>query len=209
MRKYIVCIASHLDLTARHHTIKYALQSVADNTVVPDQVIVSYSYVTPPDEDEWISILKGISCKFIRNETRKQQFDHYKLILEHVSDNDVLMFLDDDDLYCSDKISMVKHIFETTDAVIVRHEYETFETLSIHDPVSNLSQGGVEHWLYAMHASELKKYFETYPDIIKEFGSLTDLHFMAWLSHRKDVVVIEQVLMYNRSRSWRMFLKVQ
>lgn len=110
--KLKILIASHLNEPLRHETIKDALTSIKNNTEPPEHVYISCSYKIKPNIEEWSKILKNIPHTIILQEKRMLQFQHYHYLSKYIEDDDIVCFLDDDDLYYPNKIKTIKYLFK-------------------------------------------------------------------------------------------------
>lgn len=99
--RVLVLLAAHLD-EFRQQSLKYALASVAAQTRRPDAVML-YTSGQAPDKAA-LEPLAGIQCLLRHSAEQRAQFEHYRDMLEEIRDDDVVMFLDDDDLYAPQKI---------------------------------------------------------------------------------------------------------
>ena len=125
-----VLMASHLGSTFRYATIKTALQSIANQTRQPDEVLIAYSYkLDAPDEEEWKLILSPIPLRTVKSSTQQHQFHHYKNLVTMIDDDDLVCFLDDDDLYHPDKIQKVFDAYKSPRFKgVIKHRYKDFFT---------------------------------------------------------------------------------
>ena len=220
--KFIVCIASHLGSPQRHVTIEHALTSLSKQTVLPDFVIISYSYVHKPNTQKWHEILKDLKHLFLdQGATKTLQFMHYYLIhnylIKELMMDDILMFLDDDDIYHESKVQSVREAFMDTNLDIVSHQfdkigvwYTTNTGIDVYpgmkmtenwDLVKNSIHfpGVDEYFNYCVRLFILRDFFE-YFDINKyeNTGScVIDCCFLAFLQKRL-IFKIEKVLLYQR-----------
>lgn len=107
--RVVILIASHIKVQNRVKTLQYALKSIQNNTRHPDIVYISYSCEDNLniDENKWSQELTGIKHKFIKQPSQVYQFEHFKKLCEYVNDDDIIMFLDDDDLYYPEKLKLV------------------------------------------------------------------------------------------------------
>lgn len=124
--RVIVLIATHLACKERYEYIKRALGSLRENK--PDHVYVSCSYDQgPPDVNSWIEALGNNNLTVLLQPERLLQFEHYQILSKYCLDNDIVNFLDDDDLYHPDKIKSVKSYFKDHPEIeVIHHPYYKF-----------------------------------------------------------------------------------
>lgn len=202
-----VLIASHLNTEDRVKTLEYAINSVLNNTVKPDHIYVSYSgleYEKHTDEP---------LVTIIRQLVQLQQFEHYKFLTKYVDSNDIICFLDDDDLYTNDKIAVVKKEM-TDDVKVLKHKFYKFGYFSSFkdEPISSINEihcrtetaGGDEYWTLCIRGQLFKDWFIsrnfglTFDEIIAKYGGLTDLVFVQSFPVYKE---ISDTLVYIRKQS--------
>ncbi len=211
-RRVLVLIASHLGSEFRYTTIKLALTSLAKSTVLPGEVWISYSYnpdLGPPNEDIWRETLTGIKVQFHnRGSKRVQQFDHFRFLSKGVEPDDLVMFLDDDDLYTENKVGLIVKTFkENPKAEVIVHQCRIFG-----DPFTvTISPGGFclsgithhqEYFCFCIKGKKLLEYLESeMPDRPRAHAKcFDDLLFKAWLSPRCDVWLDEALVHVRKDR---------
>lgn len=97
-----ILMASHLGSEFRYFSIKKSLESIKRQTISPHSVLISYSYeLEKPNTQEWVEILHPIPLLLFEHNVKTSQFSHYTVLSKHIDNNDIICFLDDDDL-CSD-----------------------------------------------------------------------------------------------------------
>ncbi len=102
--RLVLLIAIHNFYEEHKKLIKYALQSVANQIRKPDHVYISYSgLINDQNVSEWNEILKEINHDIYGHQEKKMQFEHYSFLSKKLYDNDIISFMDDDDLLDSKK----------------------------------------------------------------------------------------------------------
>jgi hypothetical protein len=178
---YNVLLASHLGCPARYITIKLALESVMKNTVLPDKILVGFSYKSDlgyPNTQSWRDIC-GDRLSIVYTTGQLTQFGHYMKLSNFISDNDVIMFLDDDDLYHPKKIELTKEFFENhPKKEKVAHAFAQFGRIEEHAYINKPSHGfrkspGKEYYTLAIKGKEMKSFFNgTHPDATENINDL-------------------------------------
>lgn len=201
-----VLMASHLGSTFRYATIKTALQSIANQTRQPDEVLIAYSYkLDAPDEEEWTRILSPIPLRTVKSSTQQHQFHHYKNLTTMVDDDDLVCFLDDDDLYHPDKIQKVFDAYKSPRFKgVIRHNYRAFFDEDGLYPNQSTHYGNTrnnEYCCCAVSGRIFKDFFET--DHYKTWPStglhMLDVTFNVWIgSSMFSSYILNEDLLYVR-----------
>ena len=188
-----VLMASHLNCDARYKTIEWALKSIED--AKPDHIYLSCSY-----ENGKKPMLPILSCpySFYFHENRKLQFEHFQFLLQFVDDNDIVCFLDDDDLMTPDKISIVSENFKDPNVNVIRHLIAPFEFFQEEPTISRVENIKVSFscmfWEYCslcIRGFKFKEWFkENY-----NFNGFSDIVFCNSFS---PDIKINQILTYFR-----------
>lgn len=215
--RVVVLIASHLNTHERHETIKYALESVRDGTRKPDHVYISCSYQDQvPDILAWSGILAYIDHTILIQNKRLLQFEHYNILSKRVQDDDIICFLDDDDLYHPNKIQKVHtHFSLFPNTQVIHHRWCIFGFLEPALTTKSVKQikdtqlGSVEEywsksvkgWLFKDWFINTGQYTEglTFEQIIERYKGLTDTVFTVSLP--QSVLFTLDVLMYMRKEA--------
>ncbi len=193
-------MASHLGSKERYITIELALESIAKQTKLPDQVMVSYSYdLEEPNTSKWSDILGDIPHVFLKKDAKRSQFQHYFSLFEYVEPTDTIMFLDDDDLYHPTKVEIISnHI----DQNIVCHLAQLFGNPYDENKITyNISDGSCtaatrEYVCYCIKGRHLKQIIDRI-DTNPSLGQY-DLFFKTSMDMCENVKYIDDVLYYIR-----------
>lgn len=204
MGRIVLLIASHLNVVERYQTMLYALRSVALNTRKPDHVYISYS-VGHFDQsvDEWHKELIDVPHTFIRQTERLLQFEHYHILSKSVFDDDVVSFMDDDDLLDPAKFDVVeKHMKPNC---VLRHKLVLFGEcfgLPLNDfkqfaDAKNRAIGNHrnEYFCLSIFGRLFKNWFAKTSEVIH---GCTDFGFMISIVSHNTVVDIDDILYYYR-----------
>jgi len=183
-----------------------SLHSIAAQTRAPHAVFISYSFaLQPPDENEWRSILNTIPLITLKHTTKQYQIDHYKHLLAYINDDDIVCFLEDDDLYTPNKIEKVWDAFNQHPIRIARHCLGSFKSLNPteKDSLDNIRPLDItEHYSYCIIGAILKEFFKTtaYIDHSPKLRGFTDLILTAWLqyTYNNEIHQLNDTLMYIR-----------
>lgn len=213
---YTVLLASHLENLARHKTIQYALRSVAEGLQKPDKVMISYSGIKA-DEEIWKVILQDIQVLIIHHNEKQMQFRHYYHLEPFVKDDDVVMFLDDDDLYHKEKIATTVKYFNNENVKVLQHNWcqfddpfdHMFQSKNTEQATKNISKTNMnpEHWCLAIRGVLFKIFFsdkipnssENFEEILQTFKGATDMFFSIYNTTEENVTKINVVLYYHRA----------
>lgn len=220
---FIVLLASHLTNPLRKKTIQYALQSVAEQTIKPDKVMISYSG-DKNDEENWRKILNQIDTDIFYHPNQRQQFEHYFFLHKFVKDDDVVMFLDDDDLYNLSKVERTKQEFTNNPAIdYLQHKIRRFgqpydPEKIIHGTTSQIQdmldtgykiERSFEYHTKAVRGKLFKDFFnvptqavqnKTFQQLLDEYKGITDLAFNVYVdAEAKHKHKIDDVLYYYRA----------
>ena len=170
-------IAAHLERVERHEIIQYALRSVSNQTEKPDKVLISYSG-TKADEDRWRVILRDIETIILFCEEKQPQFRHLSYLEKYVEDDDVVMFLDDDDMYHEKKVEITKQ-FMVGITTSVFHTWTGFYTEPSHyytittpleaEKYVNVIRDTREFWATAVRGKCFKLFFTHHPKLTTSF----------------------------------------
>lgn len=198
--RIIVLIASHIQNKKRRFSIQESIKSVTQNTIKPDCIYISYSSSSDQnvDENTWRKISVYVPIHIVKQQSRMLQFEHYNFLSQFVLKNDIVCFLDDDDLFTPTKIQVVRdHFKEYPQTQILRHYSSSFlvDTNNI-----GTSKSNSEYFCMVMIGHILKDWFETiYPKVIKSCAGFTDLMFnLAFKEENPLHFQIDNVLYYKR-----------
>jgi hypothetical protein len=159
MTPFVVIIASHLENIKRYNELCCAVRSLSQQTVKPDKVFLSYSgpYI---NEQNLRDILGGIETVILHNIVKTRQFRHYYYIEKYIKDDDIVMFLDDDDLYHPLKVEKTKdHFTANQSSEVLKHDFNIFTKMDGGEVVYEESYSTVEHWSLAVRGYLFKKFF--------------------------------------------------
>lgn len=207
----------YLQNSDRHKTIQFSLRSVADGTEKPDNVLISYSGVKA-DEELWKSILQGIEVVIMYIKDRQSQFRHYYYLEHLVGDNDVVMFIDDDDFYHEKKIEITRHFMNTEkDCKVLRHNHCSFSHMKSGTFISTVKQAdkeksqclnNLEHWDTDVRGYFFKHFFTLHPrshytfeEVLEQYKGQTDMYFMACIG--ENMLHIPDMLYYHRDLDYK------
>ena len=223
MVSHIVLMASHISSIERIETIKFTLQSLANQKVRPQKVCISYSCESnlKCNANEWIKAIYPIPLVISYKKEKTLQFRHFQSLLIYVENSDIVSFIDDDDLMHPDKISLVNKLFqEHPDTLIVSHKMATFGT-SIpfeHNKfetcqkaiAKSVSSDVREYCCKSIKGSLLKDWFTNcskYVSFYKDFDSLledrkglTDLAYNMSIADIDEQIMINDILLYVRKQ---------
>ncbi len=107
--------------------IREQLESVAQQTLLPDEIVVTDDGST----DETEAIIAGfaastsIAVRFLRNETRLRFADNF-LHAASLCRGDLIAFCDQDDIWTKDKLSVCARYFSDPEVLLVVHSAQTF-----------------------------------------------------------------------------------
>lgn len=220
---YIVLLASHLENIKRRECIKEALESLF--VARPDKVIISYSGVLEFEKDFFENscrnILKEIDTIFLYQELKKHQFEHYNYMLDYISDDDIISFIDDDDLYHPNKINHIKEIFNKNSNIkVVKHYWylvgSSFADIvginEVDKTIKNILDR-TEHWCLSIRGNIFKSFFidnnlkfpyNNIGTVLKQFRGITDTLFICYIESKiKDIYVCKEPLYYQRNSSMK------
>lgn len=108
--------------------LQFLLESIANQTVKPDYVVVSCSS-TKSDNVEVQQLISTYSPKFnltiLTTQERKNASENRNIASRYLRQLqvDIISYIDADDLMCSQRLEFIKSIFEKTDALIILHSY--------------------------------------------------------------------------------------
>lgn len=108
--------------------LRFLLESIANQTVKPDYVVVSCSS-TKSDNVDVQQLLSTYSQKFtlaiLTTQERKNASENRNIASRYLRELqvDIISYIDADDLMCSQRLEFIKSIFEKTDALIILHSY--------------------------------------------------------------------------------------
>lgn len=219
----IVLIPCHVNHSAREETLREALISLNNNSKLPDHVYISISGEFK-DKEALVKNLKFHVTPTYHAE-RKLQFAHIEYLTKYVKPADIVMFLDDDDLYHSDKIRLVHEYFlQNSTKKLCSHRHVQFghfdaplTSRNVKD-ITFTSACGIEYYDLCMRGCKLLDWFQhmnkyilnmTFADVLDMYKGVTDLAFLAsfelcdpftelpLLYQRKEVIPRE----YDISRS--------
>ena len=204
MNRCVVLMASHLGSKERYQTIKWAIESIAQQTRKPDKVMISYSFaLDSPDTDQWSTLLENIPYMFIQHHQKQSQFQHYFYLFKHITNEDIVMFLDDDDLFAPNKVEIVENIFKThPNYNVICHEvfnfgdpFSTSLTLPQHIHLYKGSYGMKEYFVYCIKGYYIFHVIEKINDSFELSYSFFDVLFSSLLN---EDFLIEKALQYVR-----------
>ena len=211
-----VLIASYISSEERKITIRDTLRSIADNTRLPDRVLISYSVregVANPPIDEWHTILGNICLTTFYHENRLLQFEHYEFLSHHIKDDDIIIFSDDDDILCPTKISTVIEAMNFND--VSAHKLMRFGNKFSKDfiPYETLGETPLyacmrEYCCFSVKGLVLKNFISSEiftKNLTGEWAGMLDLWFMVWLEEYQSISYIEEVLILYRGQAYPKF----
>lgn len=160
--KIVTWIASHLGQYERFVTLQYAIRSIVNNTNPPDKIYLSFSIgencnITKNNVVDTLLLLSDdskIKIIILFKEQKTCQFDHYKNIYNYYieennnycnnCDNDIITFMDDDDLYSETAFETIRSTVEKYDCDIIKQRLYCFGLyrycFSIKDLISKPSE---------------------------------------------------------------------
>lgn len=205
--RLVLAIASHIRSEEQLTLMKYALQSIANCSIKPDHVYVSWSGLIDIDLEE---IIQGYST-FVYHNCQKFQFEHYKYIFDtYITDNDLVSFMDDDDYIHPDKFKWLRdkvYVDEFSGELIcsksIRHSNYLFHeekvnSTCIEDIKAKLERGFSEYVNYSITKNmfnDAMKQTITYKDIKYE---TFDLMFIICLNMLYEYTYEDVPLYYYR-----------
>jgi len=197
MSNIIVLIASHISHEFRIKTLRQAIDSILNNTQLPNFIYISYSKSINNDLDLPCSSI----IKLFYQPTRLYQFEHYCFLSEQINEDDIIMFLDDDDIYHTDKIKQSVEALKKYNSP-VHHRHCQFGYLN---PLftNNLEVTNIvkekEYFDIIMHGKDLKKWFKEEYHLCKENipGTIDVLFSYSVNSH----LFTDQPLIFMRQES--------
>lgn len=205
---YHILMASHLGSDNRHIVIKWALESIAKQTVKPDCVNIAFSYDKRPDIGNWQKILGDIELKLYESPEKLSQFQHYYKIFDVLRKNssNILMFLDDDDIMHEKRVEIIKNYFETDGLKdVLKHNAEIFWSWELTSPeeLNNQIKNKViaaEYWKNCIKISYIKKIEQKIKEDCPQYNLdyiYYDLLFSAAVNE-KDIHYVDKTLYYYR-----------
>lgn len=195
MPRIVVIIASNQNVIERTKTLESALKSIQKNIRHPDHVYVSYSGEYA-EEKKWADVLISVPHNFFYHPQRKLQFEHYQYLTQYIKDDDILCFLDDDDLYDPKKIKLTYDYFcEHKDVDVISHNYLLFmskeKLIEDTEDIDKSTKVCIlnEHWTLTVVGAKFKDWFinckeyanQSFDDILKTCPGHADLLFSASL----------------------------
>lgn len=196
--RILVLVASHFKNEKRYLSIQESIKSIVKNTVKPDCIYISYSSEKEVDENKWREISKNVPIYIFNQQYRMLQFEHYNFLSQFVQKNDIVCFLDDDDLFTSTKIHVIRDHFRTYPQTQILRHYSSSFFIDI-DNIYN-SKSNKEYFCMVMIGHLMKKWFKTiYPNVIESCAGLTDISFGDQFNETNPLhFQIENVLYYQR-----------
>lgn len=167
----------------RAKTLNTAIKSIIKLKQKVDRIVISVSY----EKKEFDTILP--SCDYLtilKSNSKKCQFEHYETIVKAIkfNDNDILFFMDDDDLIIPSLTEKVIPLFNDNTVKSVRFLYQFFNkkigdivsTIKVEEKDRVIVLGDdpemdsylIEYFCYAVRAILLKN-FLTSPGYKKEY----------------------------------------
>jgi hypothetical protein len=209
-------MASHQNIPERAELTEYALKSIAKGTSKPDKVLISYSGHRI-NEDSWSAILQDIPHVILYSDKPLLQFDHYERLGRYVSDDDIVMFCDDDDLYHPDKVLKTREHMKREKCDIFIHGYakfhitqaeidqgkmiDSYEDIVYNKEVLPCSGLVIEYTAQAVKGRIFKSFFPISDELRERHGKFIDLHFGLWLKKQGKIFELAKILYYYRF--WR------
>ena len=211
-----ILIASHLGCEQRLITITRALESVSNQTIKPNLVSISYS--AKPElkinyketEKKWKTILEGIKNNIYRKTCKQSQFQHFSNILNNTKykNNDIIMFLDDDDLYHETRIERIEELFKAKKIDCIQNRMYIFGSMGknkgiVSDNNCNIRKSVEfnEYFVYSAKYRIIKDFFKLYKEEINNKSAsiyhYIDIIFGSYLESKCDLK-IDEYLNYCR-----------
>jgi hypothetical protein len=221
MNRRVVLMASHLGSPERYITIKRALKSIFNSTLHPHLIFISYSCCSNVKdeqvENEWKDIFKmsKINLYIFFKTEKTPQFYHYDSLRFLIEDDDIVSFLDDDDLFHPQKIEIVFQKFQdhNFNVKVVVHTMNVFgapwDSISENDENDVLSTLQVfpashsEYFCYTVKGNVFKTFFQSYTFSYGKNNmdiNLLDLCFKIYVDecYKDEMVKIDDRLVFMR-----------
>jgi len=104
----ILC-ASHISHSIKIKSLQQAVDSINNQTLLPDLILIGLSI---DEKIQFPKINSKVKLEIKYSEKKLYQFEHYKILFEEIQDDDLVMFIDDDDLYYPDRVKIVNFYFK-------------------------------------------------------------------------------------------------
>ena len=224
-RNCFVLIASHIGSEQRWTTLEWALQSIRKNTMYPTGICLSISGNSLYLKDFQIlkDICDPIPLHVFFQPYKSSQFDHLNFIVVNqnrvlFNAKDIIMFLDDDDLYSPLKIQTIMNLFsqKENDSCIIFHPMFSVEEENefIYKEWNDVT---MKHSINPLHTKEycqfnfefafvLEWFLNGYPEYLGDANYVeawADLEFQDHIIYQgllglKTIIEIEDVLYFAR-----------